>query len=89
MATMGELEDRVYEAMKEPGQSAEEQIERRVDSMVREFDELCALATNAETIDLVQGQAIGIGQCAFRANLILSFLEARKVPKFKLVQNIR
>lgn len=69
-----------------PG-SAEQQIEERIDRMVSEFDELCALATNAETIDLVQGQAIGIGQCAFRANLILSFLEARKTPRFRLVSH--
>lgn len=66
---------------------AEDQIARRVNSMVAELDEFCAMARNPETVDLVEGEARGIGQIAFRANLILSFLEARKKPALKMVVN--
>jgi len=69
------------------GQSAEEQIEARVDWLVRQLDELCAMARDEETQDLIAGQAIGIGQLAFRAQLILSFLEARKSPQLKVISN--
>ena len=69
------------------GQSAEEQIEARVDWLVRQLDELCSMARNEETQDLIAGQVIGIGQLAFRAQLILSFLEAHKAPKLKVISN--
>ncbi|WP_291869713.1 hypothetical protein [Bradyrhizobium sp.] len=60
------------------GQPAEVQIEYRIDCIVRELDELCAMANNAETVDLVDAQRIGIGQVISRAQLIQSFLMARK-----------
>lgn len=69
-----------------PG-SAEQQIEETIDRMMTTFDEFCAMARDPETVDLIEGQAIGIGQIAFRANLILSFLEARKKPALKMVIN--
>lgn len=87
MTTMGELEDLFREAMAEPVLSAEEQIERRVDSIIREMDELVCMANNPETVDLIEAQAIGVGQIRFRAGMVLMFLEARKVPKLKMVQN--
>ena len=69
------------------GQSAEEQIEARVDWLVRQLDELCAMASNPETQDLIAGQTIGIGQIVSRAQLILSFLASRKPPKLKVISN--
>jgi hypothetical protein len=60
------------------GQPAEVQIEYRIDCVVRELDELCAMASNPETVDLVDGQRAGIGQIIARATLIGSFLMSRK-----------
>jgi hypothetical protein len=60
------------------GEPAEVQLEYRIDAVVRELDELCAMANNPETVDLVAGQKIGIGQIISRATLIQSFLMARK-----------
>lgn len=67
--------------------SAEEQIEQRVDRMISELDELCRLATDPETVDLIAGQKIAIGQIVTRAQLVASFLMARHAPKLKMVQN--
>lgn len=64
----------VREAMNDPVLSAEEQLEMKCSWLVRELDELCALANNPETRDLVASQSIGVGQIQFRASLILSFL---------------
>lgn len=64
----------VREAMNDPVLSAEEQLERKVDWLVREMDELCSLANNTETRDLIAKESIGVGQIQFRASLILSFL---------------
>lgn len=66
--------------------SAEDQIERKIDWLVREMDELCKLANNPETRDLCATQSIGIGQIQFRAGLILTFLDADK-PRLKVVSN--
>lgn len=62
------------------GQPAETQIEYRIDAIVRELDEFCAMANNPETVDLIDSQRIGIGQIISRASLIQSFLMARKSP---------
>lgn len=78
------LDDIVREAMNEPHLSAEEQMERRVDSIIRDLDELCAFAANKETVDLVEAHRIGVGQIVTRAQLIASFLMARK-PSFTVV----
>lgn len=67
--------------------TAEEQIERRVDFLLRELDELCAMATHSETVDLVKNQEIAIGQVRTRAELILSFLKARQPSKLRVVSN--
>jgi hypothetical protein len=69
------------------GQSAEEQIERRIDFLVRELDELCSLANNPETRDLVAAQQIGIGQIQFRGALILGFLKSHENSKLRMVKN--
>lgn len=68
------------------GEPAEVQIEYRVDCIVRELDELCALASNPETVDLIEQQRPGIGQILVRSQIIASLLMARSAPKFKLVR---
>jgi 3-methyladenine DNA glycosylase AlkD len=74
-------------AIMEAGETAEEQIERRIDFLVRELDEFTAMANNPETVDLIEKESIGIGQVRFRAQLILAFLEARKAPKLRMISN--
>lgn len=78
------LLDAVSEALKEPGLSPAEQVERKIDWVVRELDELCLLANNPETVELVEEQKVGIGQIISRSQLIGSFLLARK-PSLKVV----
>jgi hypothetical protein len=60
------------------GEPAEMQIEYRLDCIIRELDEMCGLAANAETIDLIEKNRIAIGQIKTRADLIASFLMSRK-----------
>ena len=60
------------------GEPAEVQIGYRIDCIVRELDEFCAMTNNPETVDLIESQKIGIGQIISRAQLIQSFLMARK-----------
>lgn len=76
----------VREAMNDPVLSAEEQLERKVDWLVRELDEILAMAVNVETVDLVEGQQLAIGQMNTRVTLILSFLATRK-PHLTVVRN--
>jgi hypothetical protein len=67
--------------------SAEVQIERRADFILRELDEFCALATHHETIDLIEGQRIAIGQIMTRTQLILSFLQQRNLGRLRIISN--
>lgn len=67
--------------------SAETQIERRVDFIIRELDEFCRLATNRETADLIEGQSPALGQIQTRIQLILSFVAARKPTSFRIIRN--
>lgn len=78
--------DVVHTAMQEPVLSAEEQIERRCDAVIRELDEFCAMASNAETADLIDAERMAFGQMQTRVQLILSFLIARQPSKFRLVR---
>jgi hypothetical protein len=79
--------DQILESVNaEMSLTAEEQIERRVDALVREMDEIVALANNPETRDLIEREAIGVGQILFRAELALSFLAARNPGKFRIVR---
>lgn len=70
----------------DPVLSAAEQIERKVDAMIRELDEFCAMANNPETVDLVEGQKIAFGQMMVRIQLIMGFLLAKKPPTFRIVR---
>ena len=71
----------------EPEDTAELQIERRVDFVIRELDELCALATNDETVDLVEQQKHSIGLILTRAQLVMSFLLMRKPTGLRVVRH--
>lgn len=71
----------------DPALSAEDQIERKCDWIVRELDELCKLAASSETVDLVEGQKPAIDQIIVRSQLIASFLMARSPSKLRIVQN--
>lgn len=82
-----QLLDAVSSAMQEPALSAEEQMERRIDSIIRDLDELVAFAANPETVDLIDGQRIGVGQIISRAQLIGSFLMARSPNKLRVISN--
>lgn len=73
-------------ALREPILSAEEQMERRVDSIIRDLDELVRFTANAETFDLVYGQRIAIGQMVTRTQLIASFINLQN-PKLRVVKN--
>lgn len=53
--------------------SAEVQMERRCDFLIRELDELCAFAANSETVDLVESQLPLIG-CIIKRARTLGFL---------------
>lgn len=90
MSAMSELDmdrqllDVISEAMREPVLSAEEQMERKVDSIIRDLDEVCAMANNWETADLVAGQRVAVGQIIVRAQLIGAFIMARH-PHLKVI----
>jgi hypothetical protein len=68
------------------GEPAEVQIEYRLDLIVRELDEMCALASHAETVDLIARNRPAIGQIMVRVQLIASFLIARQ-PQLKVIRN--
>lgn len=83
--TLGKYTETLEAVRKEmAGEPSEVQIEYRIDCIIRELDELCAMANNPETVDLVDNQQVGIGQIISRAQLIASFLMARK-PQLKVV----
>ena len=68
--------------------SPEQQIEQRCDFLIRELDELCAMATNPETVDLVEKERIAIGQIVVRSQLIASFLMARRPTSLRIIRNV-
>ncbi len=89
MSKLSELHsdlETIRQIMAEPVLSAEDQMERRCDSIIRDLDELVAFAANPETVDLVQGQRFAIDQMKSRADLIVSFLMSRQ-PRPRVVSN--
>lgn len=80
-----QLLDAVSIAVQEPVLSSQEQMERRIDTLIRDLDELVAFAANRETVDLVEANRIGVGQIISRAQLIGSFLLA-KTSRLSLVR---
>lgn len=76
----------VSQIVGDPVLSAEEQIERKVDAIIRELDEMCAMATHPETVDLIASQKIAFGQMLVRMQLILSFILASKPTTLRIVR---
>jgi hypothetical protein len=74
-----DLDRQLLEAVRKSmaGEPAETQVEYRLDCIVRELDEMCGLAVNPETVDLVEKNRIAIGQIKTRVDLIASLLMAR------------
>lgn len=63
----------------------EEPAGQSINSILSTMDNLMAKAANPETVNEIAAEAIGIGQIRSRCELILSFLEARKSPKLKVM----
>jgi len=84
-----DLDSQLLEAVRKSmaGEPAEVQIEYRLDCIIRELDEMCGLAANPETIDLIERQRIAIGQILTRAQLIASFLMARQPSQLRVIHN--
>jgi len=76
----------IREVMSDTALSADEQMERRCDFIVRELDELVAFTANAETVDLVERQRMAVGQMLTRVQLVAAFLMARQ-PPLRVVSN--
>jgi hypothetical protein len=66
----------------------EEPVAQSVNSIISQLDHLMARAVNPSTVHEIAAEAIGIGQIRSRAELILSFLEARKTPNLKVVKHV-
>ena len=82
MSRMAELDldrqllEAVSQAMAD--EPKETQVEYRLDCMLRELDEMCAIAANPETAGIMDANRIAIGQIKTRVDLIASFIMARK-----------
>ena len=92
MVFMSELDlaNQTIEAVRREmaGEPAETQIEYRLDCIIREIDEMCGLAVNPETVDLIEKNRIAIGQIKTRIDLIASLLLTRsQKPGLRVVQN--
>lgn len=92
MSRMAELDlDRqILEAVSRAmaDEPAETQIGYRLDCIIRELDEMCGLAANSETIDLIERQRIAVGQIKTRVDLIASLLLTRsQKPGLRLIRN--
>lgn len=71
-----------YEPATDPVLSDAEELERKIDAMIREADELMALAANPKTADQLEPHKTAIGQLMSRVQLVASFLLDRKPPQF-------
>jgi hypothetical protein len=60
------------------GEPPEVQLEYRIDCIIRELDELCALAANPETVDLIESQRRQVGTIAVRSRTLLLLLLANR-----------
>ena len=71
----------------EPGQSPEEQIERKVQSLITELDELCVMAKDPLGADLLDNQLTLLSVVSNRARTALDLLLARQQPRLRMVRN--
>jgi peptide deformylase len=63
-----------------------EPVAQSVNSIITALDELMAKAVNSETVGQIAAERIGIGQIRLRAELILSFLDARKPQGLRVIK---
>lgn len=71
----------VSEAMSD--QPQETQVEYRIDSVIRELDELCALARQNPA--QFEPHMIAIGRAVSRAELLAGFILGRSYPTHRLI----
>ena len=73
MSAMSELDldrqllDAVSQAMAD--EPKETQVEYRLDCILRDLDEMCALAANPETVGIIDANRIAVGQIKTRVDL--------------------
>ncbi len=53
-------------------------LDMTINTITRELDDLMVLAADPATSHLVIKEAVGVGQILYRAQLVASFIEARK-----------
>ncbi len=70
-----------------PG-TAEQQMEARVDYIIRELDEICKMAVNPETSDLIAGRKFELKEIVRRSMRAILLLEARKAAPFRSNRNV-
>lgn len=68
--------------MFDPG-SPEQQLEQKLAGIVRDLDELCGMAINPETIDLIQTQKPLIGTLLRRSGTLVNLMLARHPQSFR------
>lgn len=62
-------------------------VDWSINHALNALDELIAFAHNPETISHLQASEKLIGMVKTRADLLVSFLEAKKAPKLKVISN--
>lgn len=63
-----------------------EPVAQRINSMIATLDELAAMALRSETYDEVAAEERSLGAISSRAQLILSFIDARRQSKIRAVK---
>jgi len=66
---------------------SETDIEMKADALIRELDELIAIAADPDRRHLIISEALAMGMIYSRASLLQSFLIAAQVPTLKMVSN--
>lgn len=93
MSVMSDLDQdlqtirRVMEDDMGEGLSPEEQLERRCDGIIRELDEVLAMAVDPNKVDLIEGEYQSISQMLVRVEIVASILNQRaeKARRIRLV----
>ncbi len=71
----------------DPGTPAQ-QLEQRVDYIIRELDEICKMAVNPETSDLIAGRKFELKEIVRRSMRAILLIEARKAAPFRRHSNV-
>jgi hypothetical protein len=65
----------------------EEELERRLDFIVRELDEFVVMTANRDTYPLIAREAIALGQIQTRVQLVLSYIANHQPVKFRIIKH--